>query len=211
MNTKKFVFGSCFGLLLVNSLTAQEVQRFSFDVGAGFTNPAGPTGRELDSGWNIRGGAGFNFSSYLGAMVQLDYNAFGINGTTLNNLGFPGGDLHVFSATLNPIVHLNPRGRLNPYIIGGGGIYHRYQEFTQPAVAAFTGFDPFFGFYTAAVPTTQVLASYSVNKPGFNVGAGLDVGTKWRGKFFAEARYHRIFMGNDMHTDYLPVTFGFRW
>jgi hypothetical protein len=29
--------------------------------------------------------------------------------------------------------------------------------------------------------------------------------------FFAEARYHRIFMGNDLHTDYLPVSFGFRW
>jgi hypothetical protein len=34
----------------------------------------------------------------------------------------------------------------------------------------------------------------------------------WRGgKFFAEARYHRIYMGNDRHADYVPVTFGFRW
>ena len=30
----------------------------------------------------------------------------------------------------------------------------------------------------------------------------------WRGKVFAEARYHRIFIG-DRHTDYIPVTFGF--
>jgi len=29
-------------------------------------------------------------------------------------------------------------------------------------------------------------------------------------QIFAEARYHRIFMGNG-HTDYLPVSFGFRW
>jgi NAD(P)-dependent dehydrogenase (short-subunit alcohol dehydrogenase family) len=27
----------------------------------------------------------------------------------------------------------------------------------------------------------------------------------------AEARYNRIFMGNNQHTDYVPVTFGFRW
>src|SRR5258708_28691645 len=164
MNTKKFVFGSCFGLLLVNSLTAQEVQRFSFGVGAGFTNPAGPTGRELDSGWNIRGGAGFNFSSYLGAMVQLDYNAFGINGTTLNNLGFPGGDLHVFSATLNPIVHLNPRRRFNPYIIGCVVFYPRHQESTQPAFRTLPGFDPIFGCYTATVTPTPVLASEVVKQ-----------------------------------------------
>jgi hypothetical protein len=27
---------------------------------------------------------------------------------------------------------------------------------------------------------------------------------------FAEARYNRIIMGQ-FHTDYVPVTFGFRW
>ena len=34
-----------------------------------------------------------------------------------------------------------------------------------------------------------------------------------RGKFFAEARYSRIFMGNRFSgdTEYQPVTFGFRW
>ena len=28
--------------------------------------------------------------------------------------------------------------------------------------------------------------------------------------FLPEARYNRIFV-NNYHTDYLPVTFGFRW
>jgi len=40
---------------------------------------------------------------------------------------------------------------------------------------------------------------------------GIALGTKWHGKFFAEARYHRIIMGNYGHTDYVPVSFGFRW
>jgi hypothetical protein len=31
------------------------------------------------------------------------------------------------------------------------------------------------------------------------------------GKIFAEARYDRVFMGNDWHADYVPVSFGFRW
>jgi hypothetical protein len=30
----------------------------------------------------------------------------------LNNLGYPGGDVHVFSATLDPIVHLHPTDAL---------------------------------------------------------------------------------------------------
>jgi hypothetical protein len=28
---------------------------------------------------------------------------------------------------------------------------------------------------------------------------------------YAEARYNRICMNNNLHTDYVPVTFGFRW
>jgi hypothetical protein len=63
-----------------------------------------------------------------------------------------------------------------------------------------SAFDPFFGFYQFGIPTTEVLASYSVNKPGVNGGAGIAFGSKWGGKFFAEARYHRIF-ASDSHTE----------
>ncbi len=203
-------------LLFVSTLfavtaCAQEVPRFTFNVGGGFTQPVGNTGRQLDMGWNVQGAAGMNFSEYVGLMVQADYNRMGINSSALNSAGFPGGNIGIFSATLNPIVHLTPRGHVDVYLIGGGGLYRRTQEFTQPGVAAFTTFNPFFGFYTAVVPTTDVLASYTVNKPGVNGGAGIAFGTKWHGKFFAEARYHRIFMTSDLHTDYIPVTFGFRW
>lgn len=190
---------------------AQEVQRFSFDVGGGFTEPLGNTGRNLDIGWNVGAGAGFNFSQYVGAMIDVNYNRFGINGSTLNAVGFPGGDVGIFSATLDPIVHLTPHGRFDLYVIGGGGMYRQNQEFTAPTIAGITGFDPFFGFYTAAVPSTQVLASNSVVKPGVDGGLGVAFGTKWHGEFFAEARYNRIFMNNNQHTDFLPVTFGFRW
>jgi opacity protein-like surface antigen len=210
---KKLALVSGFGLFLVSSLHAQtETQRFSFDIGGGFTQPVGNTGRHLNEGWNVQGGVGYNFSQYFGAMVDLGYNSFGINSATLSNVGFPGGDIHVFSATLDPIVHLTPRRHFDLYVTGGGGLYHRNQEFTQPSTATLTAFDPFFGaFFPVTVPTTEILSSYSVNKPGVNIGAGVALGTKWRGKFFAEARYHRIFMGNDRHTDYIPVSFGFRW
>jgi hypothetical protein len=209
---KRFALALGVGSFLITSLSAQErTSPFSFQFGGGFTQPVGNTGRHLDQGWNIQGGGGFNFGPYVGVMIDLGYNSFGINTATLSNLGFPGGDLHIFSATLDPIVHLNPHGHVDVYVTGGGGVYHRLQEFTQPSVAAVTGFDPFFGFYSAAVPVTQVLESYTVTKPGVDIGAGVAIGTKWHGKLFAEARYDRIFMGNDRHTDYIPVSFGFRF
>jgi hypothetical protein len=50
-----------------------------------------------------------------------------------------------------------------------------------------------------------------VNKPGVDVGMGIAVGSKWRGKFYAEAKYNRIFLSGPFHMDYVPVTFGYRW
>jgi hypothetical protein len=133
----------------------------------------------------------------------------GINSTTLSNLGVPGGNVHILSATLDPIVHLNPHGRTDVYLTGGGGLFRWYQQFTQPSVAVVPGFNPFFGFFPTAIPTTQVLSSYSVNKPGVDVGAGVQFGSLWHGRFFAEARYEHIYMSHS-HVDFIPVTFGFR-
>ena len=73
------------------------------------------------------------------------------------------------------------------------------------------GIDPFFGFFPVNVPATQVLSSYSVIKPGYDVGAGFAIGTRFHAKLFREARYNHIFGSNGSHTDYLPISFGFRW
>jgi hypothetical protein len=202
----KIVIATCVGILAIGAVGAQETSRFAFSVGAGFTTPVGSTGRYTDEGWNVGAGGGMNFNPYVGALIDLNYDQLGINSSTLSSFGVPGGGVHVFSATLDPIVHLNPKGHLDVYVTGGGGIYHRNQDFTAPTT--FTGFNPFFGYY--AVGGTQVLASSSVNKPGVDIGTGFAFGSKWHGKFFAEAKYNRIIMGR-LHTDYLPVEFGFRW
>src|ERR1051326_185174 len=103
---KRFAFTTSFFLLVAGGLSAQEFSHFAFNVGAGFTNPIGGAGHVLDTGWNVRGGAGVNFSPYGGLLVDVSYNNMGINSTTLNNAGVPGGRVSVLSATLDPIVHL---------------------------------------------------------------------------------------------------------
>jgi opacity protein-like surface antigen len=202
----------CSVFLVAFSACAQsEIPRFTFNVGGGFTNPKGPFGSRTDTGWNIGAGAGYNFNSYVSLTGQFRFNNFAINQSTLENLNFPDGAIRIMSATLEPVVHLLPRSPVDLYVTGGGGLYHVTREFTQPALASGIGFDPFFGFYPAAFPVSQVLSSYSVNKPGFNGGVGVAFGTKWHGKIFAEARYSRVLTGNNRYVDFIPVSFGFRW
>jgi hypothetical protein len=210
---KSFALASSFFLFLAGTLGAQEFSHFAFNVGAGFTMPAGGAASVLDTGWNVRGGAGINFSPYGGLLVDVGYNNMGISSATLATAGAPGGRVSVLSATLDPIVHVTPKSHFDIYLTGGGGLFHRYQEFTAPSTAVLTGFNPFFGFYSVGVPANQILSSYSVNKPGIDAGIGIAFGSKWHGKFFAEARYNRIFMGNRYSDDmeFIPVTFGFRW
>jgi len=199
----------CLGVLAAGALHAQEAPPFSFAIGGGFTEPIGTAGRYLDLGWNAQAGAGYNFTSHLGAMVDFNYNHMGIDSGTLATLGAPGGDTQIWSLTLDPIVHINRKGPVQFYLIGGGGIYHRYNQLTAPSV----GFGPTatsFGFFNAPIAGETVLASYSINKPGFDAGAGISFGTRWHAKFYAEARYNRMF-SNGPDTDFIPVTFGVRW
>jgi opacity protein-like surface antigen len=203
-----FTAGACG--LIAPAAFAQETSHFAYEIGTGFTTNAGSTGRNIDLGWNAGFGVGYNFNTHLGALVDFDFNDNGINSTTLANLGYPGGSVHVWDVSLDPIVHLTPAGPIDFYITGGGGLYHYYQQFTAPTVATFTEYNPFFGFYQAGIPTNEILDSYSVNRPGFDIGAGIAFGGKWHSKFFAQAKWQRVLFENG-HYDMIPVTFGLRF
>lgn len=187
------------------ALQAQEVSLFSINVGAGFVEPLGTFGRYNDAGWNVNGGAGMNFGLYFSVMVDANFNNLGINRSTLDFLGAPGGTDQIWSFTLDPQVHVLRRSHFDLYLTGGGGIYRLQQQLTAPS-AGFVP-TPFGGFPTFG---NMVISSYSVNRPGFDAGAGVNLGTAWRVKFYLEARYNRVFVNNGV-TDYLPVTFGIRF
>ncbi len=81
---KRILLAVSTNLLFFGALNAQETPRFSFNVGGGFTNPVGISGRFLDNGWNMRGGAGVNFSSHVGINLNAGYDSMGINSSTLS-------------------------------------------------------------------------------------------------------------------------------
>ena len=201
------------GLICARPSAAQNVSHFTFNAGAGFTQPVQHTDGRFDTGFNINAGLGYNFVSRFGVVGEFGYNQFGLTDALLTRAGAPDGTGRLYSVTLNPVFHFNPRGRVDAYVIGGGGYYRRTVEFTQPTIAGVTVFDPFlFGFVNVPVVANQVLGSFTQNKAGWNVGAGVSYRVKEdsHAKIFAESRYHYIYT-TPVRTAVLPVTFGLRW
>jgi hypothetical protein len=188
-----------------------QFSHFTGFVGGGFTTPINPIGSRLDNGFNITAGAGVNANNHFGLMLDFIYNQNGINRTFLNQVQAPDGQVRIWGFTLDPVVHVTQEGPVDFYVTGGGGIYHRTVEYTQPVISQGTFFDPWYGFYPAAFGTNQVIGSYGQYKGGVNGGVGMSF--KLGGghvKAFAEARYHHIFT-RAVETGILPVTFGLRW
>lgn len=215
MNRKSHIAITCLlgGFALAVPCAAQNTSKLTFSIGGGFTEPAFRTDGRVNPGFNVSAGAGVNLTSRFGILGEFGFNDLDLSASALQRAGAPAGSARIYSLTANPIVRLNPHGRFDAYLTGGGGYYRRTVEFTQPTVAAITAFDPFYGvFFPVAVPAQTVLGSFSQNKSGLNIGAG--VSFRVRGdsnlKFFAETRYHYLYT-SPVRTSILPVTFGFRW
>jgi hypothetical protein len=203
----------CFlSLSLVTAVPASaQFSHFTGFVGGGFTQPINPIGSRLDTGWNVSAGAGVNANHHLGLMLDFHFNDMPVNGTFLSQVQAPDGHVRTWGFTLDPVFHVTQEGPVDFYVTGGGGIYHRTVEFTQPVVTTGIFFDPWFGFYPGAVASNQVIGSFGQYKGGLDGGVGFSVklGSS-RVKLFTEARYHHIFT-RQVPTDMIPVTFGFRW
>jgi len=200
-------------LCLTGPSAAQSPGKFAFNVGGGFTQPVVHTEDRATTGFNFHAGAGMNFIPQFGVSAEFGYNRMDLSDSVLTAVGVPGGNAHIFSVTLQPTVHFNPKGRFGAYVTGGGGYYRRTIDFTAPTVDTVTLFDPFYGvFYPAAVPATALLASFTQNRAGINIGGGVEARVKAdsNAKIYAEAKYHYIYT-SPVRTTILPVTFGFRW
>ncbi|HVV46542.1 MAG TPA: hypothetical protein VHC72_15120, partial [Bryobacteraceae bacterium] len=125
------------------------MSKFTMQIGAGFTSPVGHSGKDLNLGWNMSGGAGINFNEHVSALVNISDQIMGTSVSVPGYLSVAGGRMQVFSATLDPVIHLGRGAHADFYVTGGGGMFRR-------------SFSPAY---------TQLLRSdYSVIKPGYDAG-----------------------------------------
>jgi len=163
-------------------------------VGIGFSAPVNPAARNLDPGWNLAGGVGI-VKKYVGATLDVTFSDFGINHSTLQRLRATDGSQRYWAITVDPMVHVNPRGPVDFYLTGGGGLYSQVTEYRLRG-----GFRDDFEL------------SNSIYKPGVNGGAGFQFRPDRRSHLtvFLEARYHHMFRRGP-GASYVPITAGVRF
>jgi len=188
-------------------------KRIFFTAGAGPSAPVSYTSDRLNTGFNLTGGVGVKLTPYVSLLGEFSFNRMGVTDAALAALSVPNGSARMYSLTASPMIHFNPSGRADPYVIAGGGFFRRTVEFTEPTVAVVGAFDPFYGvFFPVAVPANTVLGSFSQNKAAISGGGGISVRVRedYNAKIFAEGRYVYAFT-TPTRTSLIPITIGVRW
>lgn len=185
--------------------------RMVFEAGGGFNSPIGNDGPYITWGGNFTGGAGLRFSRNLSALVEYQFIDNKLPGAFVAAGGGTGGNAHIQSITLDPVLDLFPKANNSVYLVGGGGWYHKSTNFTVQQCCDFYGY-----------PVTFTANSFSSNQLGGSIGIGYSrrlAGMYGEGttKLFAEARYlfintPAITQNNGVGTTGLiPVTVGVRF
>jgi hypothetical protein len=219
---------------------ADGSDKYAFFIGGGLTIPEGSDSNYLRPNWGFQVGGGRNFNKSFGVMAQLDWDTFGLSGSTLDTYSeiFTGdtsansgidGRTHIWSLTLNPTFNIGSGEGLGAYVVAGGGFYHKATNFfIQEPVT-----DCEFGFCEQFL-ADETIQNYSSNSPGVNGGVGVTYKTSRfsNTRLYAEVRVvhtfnkfrqestinqngtvtgWNFFPQNSLETTYFPVKVGIRF
>jgi opacity protein-like surface antigen len=185
---------------LAGSAAAQEIggtRAFTIGVRGGISLPMGdfgaswdePDGLGAETGFNVSASIGFRPAMLpIGVRIEGAYDRFGFDPAgdpTFNNVD---ANWSVLSGTINAELGVPTTGGIQPYVIGGVGMYQ-------------TKFSASGGGGSADFDDTNV---------GFNVGGGLRFGLAGLSTTL-EARYHTTTIdaeGESTRISFIPITFG---
>jgi|WetSurMetagenome_2_1015567.scaffolds.fasta_scaffold138507_2 hypothetical protein len=193
---------------------------FALEFGGGFNAPIGNDtssssgGPFITWGGNFTVGGGLHLNKYLSLLAEYQFIDDKLPGSFIGEVGTDGGNAHIWSFTLAPVVDLFPKRTNSIYVTGGGGFYRKVTNFTEP------GYVEYCDYYCEIYSQNQTVYHFSSNQGGVNLGFGITHkvgGPSSKMKLFAEARY--LFLDTPSineptgtgTTGLIPVTFGVRW
>jgi len=196
----------------------------AFEIGGGFNAPTRGSSDAISWGGNVTAGVGYAFDPHFSLLTEYQFIGNKLPGAIISQTGATGGNAHIWSLTLAPVIDLYPRSRNDIYVTGGGGFYRKVTSFTDPVAVEYCNY-----FYCGIGTVDQVVGHFSSNQGGWNVGLGFThkiggFGGDDRAKLFAEVRYLDIDtpavdsspngLGRTTFgpgTKLVPVTFGVRF
>jgi hypothetical protein len=159
---------------------------WAFEAGGGFDAPQSAS---ITYGGNFTVGGGLNFTKHVGALIEYQFIDDKLPGALIAETGASGGNAHIWSFTIDPVIDLFPKSTNDVYITGGGGFYRKLTSFTDPEESEYCYY-----YYCGVETENAVVGHFSSNQGGFNIGAGFQhrVGGIYgdgKTKLFVEARY----------------------
>jgi hypothetical protein len=195
--------------------------RMALEFGGGFNAPSGSDQQNyITWGGQFVVGGGYRFNRHLAALLEYQFIDDKLPGRLIGETGANGGDAHIWSLTVAPVVDLFPKSTNDLYVTGGGGFYRKVTNFTDPT--------EYCEFYYCGTEN-EVIGHFSSNQGGWNIGGGFThrmggVYGDGRMKLFAEVRYLDVLtpavttepngLGQTSvaaDTKLIPVTLGLRF
>ena len=202
------------------------LHHLAFEAGGGFNGPtSGPSdSAAITWGGNFTVGGGFHLDKYVSVLAEYQFIDDKLPGFLIAESGASGGNAHIWSFTLDPVIDLIPGKHNTVYVTGGGGFYRKVTSFTDPEPAEYCTY-----YYCGIVYQNTVVGHFSSNQGGWNVGGGYahKMGGQYgdgKTQIFAEARFLWVntpavttepnSLGTTTvaaDTKLIPVTFGVRF
>jgi opacity protein-like surface antigen len=189
--------------------------------GGGGTTGVQNTQNLVNPGFNVLLGAGYKFNDRLSLIGEWNFNDLGVPHSLANAVAqVPGGNEHLWTATLNPKFNVIRKGRFDGYAIGGGGFSRSLVSFTRPVlVPCGYGYGYGYGFgYGGACAGNVTVSHHSSNQAALDLGGGAEFrfSPYSRYKLFIEARYLKAMTPKSnlppgYDASVVPATIGIRW
>jgi hypothetical protein len=163
--------------------------KLTFEAGGGVNAPTSDSSSYITWGGNFTVGGGYRFNSHLSGLIEYQFIDDKLPGVIIGEAGATGGNAHIWSLTLAPVVDIFPKRTNDLYITGGGGFYRKVTNFTDPEAAEYCTY-----YYCGIGYQNTVVGHFSSNQGGWNIGGGYThrmggIYGDGHVKLFAEARY----------------------
>jgi hypothetical protein len=194
----------------------RDYKTWTFNVGGGGGLTSGTTRTFARSGGGIASaGIARNYSKYFGFRLDVQWDNLPLRNSALQQAQAPGGNAHVYSVMLDPIINIPATKQWSGYILLGPSYYHRSGKLDSSSAIPGTGCNPFWAWWGACYTGSSLRSDgkflrSSLNEYGENFGAGVARKISPKVDVYAEFRFlHGTHKG--ITTDLRPITIGLRW